>query len=399
MRVRLKVLKDTPPCWEHVFEMDKDIILIGRDPKNELQLEGTSSGVSRQHTKLVRHGDSYVIMDLESRNGTLLNDKKLNPMVEHALHNGDLIHICEFVIEFSAEQLEVKPEADFIPEPEHSPPFAEESQKLMATLDQICQRFEQEESSLKQEALQEALSHSLERATLNKAAEILSQVLQSRTGPPASFPAPPQKDRELDILSNYDRVERAIAVLLDFFVKMIQAVDEFEIFFLDKTMTSIIVPPKSKSSKPAKSFSFSKCTANELKEYLFDPEISLPEAQKRINCVQANAEKLMMHQISLLAGYKAGVTEGTQRLLQKMNPQKFRQKFEEKTLKLGPFRLRYSLIPLLATLQVVKEFSRIHQELIQEDPAKIERDYFHKPYKSGYEKSINKIPGRNPSSD
>ena len=379
--------------------MDKDVTLIGRDPKNELQLEGTSSSVSRHHAKLVRHGDSCVIMDLESRNGTLLNDKKLTSMVEHPLHNGDLIRICDFVIEFSADQLEVKPEVTFIPGPEQVPPFAEESQRLMEALDQICQKFEQEGFSHKGEALQEALSQSLERVSLNQAAEILGQVLQSRNAPPGSLPAPPQTDKGMDISSNYDRVERAIAVLLDFFVKMIQALNEFEMFFLDKTVTSMIISPKSKSSKQAKSFSFSKCTAKELQEHLFDPEISLSEAQKRIDCVQANAEKLMMHQLSLLAGYKASVTEGAQRLLQKMNPQKFRQKLDEKILKLGPVRLRYSLIPFLAAVQVAKEFSRVYEELMQEDPAKIERDYFHRPYKSGYEKSINKIPGRNPSSD
>jgi type VI secretion system protein ImpI len=399
MLVRLKVLKDTPPCWEHVFEMEKDILLIGRDPKNELPLEGTSSGVSRQHAKLVRHGNSYSIIDLASRNGTILNDIKIEPNVEYVIKNGDLIHICEFVIEFSAEQSEVKPEQDFFPKRELSTPFAEESQNLIAALDRMCQKFEQEESSVKDEALQKALRDSLERATLNKAAEILSQVLQSRTGPVISFPAPAQKDLELDISSSYDRVERAIAVLLDFFVKMIQALDEFEIFFLDRTITSIIIPPKSKSSKPGKSFSFHKCTAKELKGYLFDPEISLQEAQKRIDWVQANAEKLMMHQISLLAGYKASVSEGAQQLLQKMSPQKFREKLKEKTLTLGPFHLRYSLIPLLATLQIAKEFSRLHQELTQEDPAKIEGDYFHKPYRLGYQKSMNKIPGRNPSSD
>ena len=398
MPVRLKVLKNTPPFGEHVFELEKDIIVIGKDPKNEIHLEGTSF-VSRQHAKLVRHGSTYNIVDLNSRNGTILNGNRIKSNLEHPIKNGDLIYICEFVIEFSAEQPKIKPEEDLFPEPGHPPPFAEESKNLIAALDQMCQKYEREELPLKEAALQEALRDSLSETMLNKAAEILSQALQSQTGG-ASSPLPPARiEQPMDISSIHDHVERGISILLDFFVKMIQALNEFEIFFLDKTITSIILQPKSESPKSAKSFSLCKCTPKELKEYLFDPEISPQEAQDRIQCIQANAEKLMMHQISLLAGYKASVIEGSQQLLQRMNPHGFQKKLEEKTAKLGPLRLHYHLIPFLAAMQIVKELSRAFQELALEDPAKIEEAYFHNPYKKGYQKSMNKTPGRSVPSD
>lgn len=398
MPVRLKVLKNTPPFGERVFEMEKDVILIGKDPKNEIHLEGTSF-VSRQHAKLVRHGDTYSIVDLNSRNGTILNGNRIKPNLEHPLKNGDLIYICEFVIEFSAEQPQIEPEEGLFPKPEVPSPFVQESKNLVAALDQMCRKFEREGLPLKEAALQEALRDSLSETQLNRAAEILSQVLQARTGAAPSPPPPAQIEQPMDISSIHDRVERAISILLDFFVKMIQALNEFEIFFLDKTITTIILQPKSEPPKSGKPFSLVKCTPKELKEYLFDPGTSSEEAQERIQCIQSNAEKLMMHQISLLAGYKASVIEGSQKLLQTMNPRGFQKKLAEKTAKLGPLRLRYHQIPFLAAVQIVKELARTYQELEMEDPAKIEEAFFHNPYKKGYQKSMNKTPGRSAPSD
>lgn len=394
MRVRLKVRKETPPSWEHVSDMEKDVILIGRDPKNELPLGDTDSVVSRQHAKLVRHGNSYSIVDLGSRNGTILNGDRIKPSIEYPLKNGDLINICEFVIEFSAGQSEIKPEENI---PKISEPlgfFAEESSNFVAALNQLCQAFEREESPYKEELLREVFSGSLERATLNKAAEIISLVLQFRTGLTVSLPNPEQEDQGLDISHSHDRVERAIAVMLDYFVKMVQALDQFELQFLDRTTIR-----STRHSKSGQSFSIHNCTPKELGKHLFDPEISSHEAQKRLDNIQANANQLMMHQLSLLDGYKACVSEGTQQLVQRLSPQKVQQEVEERTLKLGPLRVRYRLLPLLSALQTVKELRRAHQELMQEDPATIEKNYFRKPFMRGYENRTKKARSKNLSSE
>ncbi len=78
-------------------------VRIGRDPNNEVELE--DEGVSRRHARLERHGDRTVIMDVGSRNGTLLNDDELDGIVE--LKTGDRIKIGSTVFKYlSASDLE-----------------------------------------------------------------------------------------------------------------------------------------------------------------------------------------------------------------------------------------------------------------------------------------------------
>jgi FHA domain len=50
-----------------------------------------ASGVSRLHAIIKRDADHVMLMDLGSSNGTFINGKRLNPNMEHALNNGDVV--------------------------------------------------------------------------------------------------------------------------------------------------------------------------------------------------------------------------------------------------------------------------------------------------------------------
>ena len=53
------------------FALDCDQLIIGRDPECGLPLNDRN--VSRQHARIVREMDSFVIKDLSSFNGTFVN--------------------------------------------------------------------------------------------------------------------------------------------------------------------------------------------------------------------------------------------------------------------------------------------------------------------------------------
>jgi len=57
-------------------------------------------GASRQHARIRRTEDGFVLADLGSTNGTLVNDV---PIQEHVLDNGDRITIGETVLEFRSD--------------------------------------------------------------------------------------------------------------------------------------------------------------------------------------------------------------------------------------------------------------------------------------------------------
>lgn len=70
------------------LETDKGVITIGRNVKNDIQIDNLS--VSKQHARIVKHQGKYFIEDMKSTNGTYLNEKKI---AKENLTNNDVITI------------------------------------------------------------------------------------------------------------------------------------------------------------------------------------------------------------------------------------------------------------------------------------------------------------------
>ncbi len=70
------------------IETDKEVITIGRHVKNDIQIDNLS--VSKQHARILKHQGQYIIEDLNSTNGTYLNEKKIS---KEKLANNDIITI------------------------------------------------------------------------------------------------------------------------------------------------------------------------------------------------------------------------------------------------------------------------------------------------------------------
>jgi hypothetical protein len=75
--------------------IDRDRMVIGRLHGSEVEIE--DAGASRRHAEIRKDGDRFLVVDLGSTNGTLVND---SPVSEHALEDGDRITIGRTVIEF-----------------------------------------------------------------------------------------------------------------------------------------------------------------------------------------------------------------------------------------------------------------------------------------------------------
>jgi serine phosphatase RsbU (regulator of sigma subunit)/pSer/pThr/pTyr-binding forkhead associated (FHA) protein len=73
------------------FELDGDRAVIGRSADCEVPLDVPA--VSRRHAAIIRERGHYFIEDLQSRNGTLLNDTRLTERAP--LGEGDRLVICD----------------------------------------------------------------------------------------------------------------------------------------------------------------------------------------------------------------------------------------------------------------------------------------------------------------
>jgi hypothetical protein len=84
---------------------DKQEVIIGRVTPNspmspDVDLESFNAGyygVSRMHASLQRRGETLLISDLDSRNGTFLNGERLSPHEMRALKDGDQISFAKLL--------------------------------------------------------------------------------------------------------------------------------------------------------------------------------------------------------------------------------------------------------------------------------------------------------------
>ncbi len=81
-----------------VFQSDKAEITIGRNMKNDLQIDNLA--VSNFHARIERSEDRYFIEDLNSTNGTYINEEKI---ARCELQDGDIATIGKHSLTFLLE--------------------------------------------------------------------------------------------------------------------------------------------------------------------------------------------------------------------------------------------------------------------------------------------------------
>lgn len=73
------------------LDLNKELVRLGRSPEMDLVFDGAASFISREHAEVRRSPEGYVLSDLKSFNGTLLNGTRLTG--PRLLKNGDRIQL------------------------------------------------------------------------------------------------------------------------------------------------------------------------------------------------------------------------------------------------------------------------------------------------------------------
>jgi diguanylate cyclase (GGDEF)-like protein len=80
-----------------MFKLAQDETIMGRGPQSTIHLD--SDGVSRKHARVVRQGDDFVLEDLQSTNGTWVDEKRIT---FHKLKDGDRVQVgTEVIVRFN----------------------------------------------------------------------------------------------------------------------------------------------------------------------------------------------------------------------------------------------------------------------------------------------------------
>ena len=77
------------------YELHGDEIMIGRGDDCQIQVHEHS--VSRQHARIELTEEGYVVHDLDSTNGTFINDR---PITESKLHDGEYLRVGNCIYRF-----------------------------------------------------------------------------------------------------------------------------------------------------------------------------------------------------------------------------------------------------------------------------------------------------------
>jgi serine/threonine-protein kinase len=106
------LVEGTSELQSPVFPIDKGEILIGRRdpmsnifPEVDLSKYDPQTKISRRHARIWREGNTFLVEDLGSSNGTLLmpiihDSFRLTPRHPHALTNGDKIRVGDTTLHF-----------------------------------------------------------------------------------------------------------------------------------------------------------------------------------------------------------------------------------------------------------------------------------------------------------
>src|SRR5688572_27288080 len=100
MNPRLIVMSG--PLAGATFPLPQEEFSIGRDPSNAMCLNDTL--ISRNHAVIRKEHDRFNVVDLNSRNGTFVNNL---PVVDRKLEPGDRIQIGDSLILFALDESEI----------------------------------------------------------------------------------------------------------------------------------------------------------------------------------------------------------------------------------------------------------------------------------------------------
>ena len=393
MKIIINLRKITDEKFSKVFEFTEFPVRIGREIDNEVILEDAKKIVSRSHAKIQYDGETFHLLDLGSANFTYLNAEKILPNMETEIENGDVINIGDYELNIKIEQSKATIPIDDQRTMVFSSPFNQEISKILEEILKLSEIYSLNDSPLKSELLRFSLMQNFDKIVASDVSQILSEyfadkflnkriVESNKNDSPSMDSSPSVKPKIKSELQSISRenvsnsaadysftkhFNESVDTLLDAVIKLIQGFLQFKQEFFGVTIYQTI---------PTGSL-------EEIKKYLFNQEISTDEQKKRVNLIKEETQKLLSHQIGLLKGYKVSVTEGSQSMLQSLDP----EIIEKETASKQTSGLE-NFLPYLKKIKTLEAIKKSYKKYIS-DPYYLEKKFFRPAFIKGYQKPLS----------
>jgi type VI secretion system protein ImpI len=381
---------------------EQEIVRIGRQDTNEVKLEDPRRIVSGRHAEIRQKADQFLLIDMESKNGTRLNGEPVIAGKEYPLGPEDQIGIGDFSLRFFPVQREEKKPEPPEPASDVTIDFSGTAEEIETLLSELCRAYAdqaQEGPAARRSAIAEILRKGVSRLDEAGAKRLLDlvearfpephyqeeRIRRKQADPPASTHSKEVETSraaheglkklarsyfEADALNTpeeaaafVDRIGRVLTVMVTSLADAVKGRREFEAGFEVESTRIFLRKPN-----PIKVVEGSR----EIGKYLFDLKIS-EETEKVVADLEDVFTDLALHQVGMIAGFK----ESLRGLLKELDPD-FLEAQERNgggTRRFGP----------LARLAAWDRFRDKHRELSEEEVRTFEQvlgPYFAEGYLS-----------------
>ena len=385
MPVKLRVVNteaESEDPSEYLFDQDR--VTIGRGSDNDLTLPDPQRIVSTEHAVIQQEGGTYQLVDRGSKNFTYLHDQRLTAGEPYELADGDTFRLGTFEIEFTPTEVDSAASAadETVFAADFSNPFADPAQNLTEALTNLAEAYEEETPQRREDALKDAFRRTdleLEnREVVQRLFELLD--LQPSAGTAASSSSDTAGETTSDAASTEGTAsppgpsvhvddtatDEVLDTLLESLSRIIEIPWQFRHEFIGQTIM-----------QSAETEFLYEGDADTIKNHLLDPSISQDERRKRLDHVEDAAEALAVHQVAMLNGYKASVTEGAEELLERLNPEAHQAEITEDNVV-------YEYLPMLASPAVVERLQLKWNDLKRGDWSAAEQRIFRPAFIKAY---------------
>lgn len=373
------------------YSFDQDRVTIGRGHENDLTLPDPRRIVSKEHAEIRCAEDGYQLVDRGSKNFTYLHSQRLEAGKPYELSEGDVFRVGGFEVMFKVAPSS-EPSSSDQPMPTDSSSDSLESsiQRLIDVLNELTEAYEADSPERRDDALKDAMERvdpDVENPDIaQEALRVLNYLVSGEAGSPrdeeavifasSTSPQSPEADPEASATSDSPSPkppvpgEEMMGMVTDTLVQSLSRIVEIPWQFRHEFIGQTIMESQETQ------FIYSGDAA-EMKRHLLDPSISQEERRQRLNHVKDAAEDLAVHQVAMLNGYKASVTEGVEELLEELNPYHHR----EEVIDEHPI---YGYIPMLASAGVIKRINDEWNDLKQDDWSAAEQRIFRPAFIKAY---------------
>jgi hypothetical protein len=263
-----------------------------------------------------------------------------------------------------------------LPDFDTNNPFSEAIDEIFGAFGRLYALYDQADAEIRYNYFSHAVKNAAPKEDRHAVLEIfLDNFSDTEVSAPTRIPSRASVSKELPTLADQadssDYASRVLDTALESLKGLIRIPYEFRVEFIGHTMW-----------QDEESTFFYEGDYRATKNYLLDATSSESDLNRKLERMKKVVEKVSVHQVGMLEGYRAVVREGFGQLLLEIDP----TAFENEVLNSG---MLYRLFPFLGSRKILSEMKEKIAEMQQSDWSVTEQRFYRPVFIRAYMSTIS----------